>query len=93
MPETIVALTYNSGAIPLTLAPEDVEEFNALPRLPREIPDDFEPPSVIVTDLVTGRTYWMTRSLCGLACDCRAYVEDITEGWAAFAAKEEATGG
>src|SRR3954454_4565895 len=93
MPETIVALTYNSGAIPLTLAPEDVEEFNALPRLPREIPDAFDAPSVIVTDLVTGRTYWMTRSLCGLAGDCRAYVEDITEGWAAFAAKEEATGG
>jgi hypothetical protein len=79
MPETIVALTYNSGAIPLTLAPEDVEQFNMLPRLPREIPDDFEPPSVIVTDIVTGRTYWMARALCGLGCDCRAYAEDITE--------------
>ena len=92
MPETIVALTYNSGAIPLTLAPEDVEQFNMLPRLPREIPDDFEPPSVIVTDIVTGRTYWMARSRCGLACDCRAYVEDITESREAFVTKEEAAG-
>jgi len=89
MPGTIVALTYNSGAIPLTLAPEDVEEFNMLPRLPREIPDDFEPPSVIVTDIVTGRTYWMARSLCGLACDCRAYVEDITDSREAFTTKKK----
>lgn len=48
---------YDSGVIPLTLAPEDVEKFNALPRLPQEIPDDFQSPSVIVTDIVTGRTY------------------------------------
>ena len=88
MPETIIALTYNRGAIPVTLAPEDVAKFNALPRLPREIPDDFEPPSVIVTDVITGRIYWMARSLCGLACDCRAYVEDITESGEAFVAKE-----
>src|SRR4051794_21667406 len=32
-------------------------KFNALPRLPQEIPDDFQSPSVIVTDIVTGRTY------------------------------------
>jgi hypothetical protein len=43
------------------------------------MPEDFEPPSVIVTDIVTGRTYWMARALCGLGCDCRAYAEDITE--------------
>ncbi|HVH95289.1 MAG TPA: hypothetical protein VM688_10260 [Nocardioidaceae bacterium] len=49
--------SYDSGVIPPTLAPEDVEKFNALPRLPQEIPDDFQSPSVIVTDIVTGRTY------------------------------------
>ena len=87
MPETIVALTYNSGAIPLTLATEDAEEFHALPRLPREIPEDFQPPGIIVTDIVTGRTYWMARSLCGLSCDCRAYVEDFTKSWEEFVAK------
>jgi len=56
MPRTIVAL-LRQRCVPLTLAPEDVEKFNALPRLPQEIPDDFQSPSVIVTDIVTGRTY------------------------------------
>jgi hypothetical protein len=77
--EPIVAFTYGGGELPLTLAPEDIAEFDPLPRLPQEMPEDFEPPSVIVTDIVTGRTYWMARALCGLGCDCRAYAEDITE--------------
>lgn len=34
MLETIVALTYNSGAIAMTLAPEDAEKFHLLLRAP-----------------------------------------------------------
>ena len=76
----------------LTLADDAAEEFHALPPLPRDTPEDFEAPDVIVTDEVTGRTYLLSRFPCGAGCGCAAYAEDITESWEAFLAAEEAAG-
>jgi hypothetical protein len=74
--------------VELTLLEEDGADFHALPPLAEVEFDDFEPPSAIATDMVTGRAYWMARALCDLGCDGRAYAEHITESWEAFLAKE-----
>jgi hypothetical protein len=84
--EPLVAFTCGGDEVSLTLSPEDIAEFNALPQLPREMPEDFEPPTVIVTDIVAGGTYWMARAMRGTGY--AAYVEDITESWEAFLAEE-----
>ena len=88
------AVTYDAG-VQLTRHDEDAAQFHALPPLPVPEPEDFEPPDVIVTDMITGRTWMVSRF--GLAigrceCGCAAYAEDITESWEAFLA-EEAAGG
>ncbi len=91
---TLNAVTANSG-VQLHLTAEDVRDFHALPPLPRPEPEDFEAPDIIVTDVVTGRTWMVSRF--GLAigncqCGCAAYAEDITESWEAFLAREQAAG-
>jgi hypothetical protein len=93
MPESLFAFTYDSDEmVTLTLTSEDAADFHALPRLPREEPDGFEAPDVIITDVVTGRTYMVSRFPCGADCGCAAYAEDITENWEEFLADEEAAG-
>jgi len=91
---TLNAVTADSG-VQLHLTAEDVRDFHALPPLPRPEPEDFKAPDIIVTDVVTGRTWMVSRF--GLAigcceCGCAAYAEDITESWKASLA-EEAAGG
>jgi hypothetical protein len=57
---TLVALTADSS-VELHLAEEDVRDFHALPPLPQPEPDDFEPPLLIVADVVTGRVWDICR--------------------------------
>jgi hypothetical protein len=47
-------------------------------------PEDYEAPDVIVTDVVTGRTWTVSRFSHGP----EAYAEDITKSWEAFLAQE-----
>jgi hypothetical protein len=88
MTTTLNAVTYDAG-VTLTLRDEDAAEFYALPPLPVPEPEDFEPPDVIVTDVITGRTWMVCRFLDGLGClcGCAVYAEDITESWEAFLAQ------
>jgi|tagenome__1003787_1003787.scaffolds.fasta_scaffold20509990_1 hypothetical protein len=91
MASTLNAVTRDSG-VTLHLSDDDVRDFHALPPLPRPEPEDFEPPSLIVTDIVTGRVWDICRFIDGLGCQCgcAVYAEDITESWEAFLAEEEA---
>ena len=82
------AATYD-GATMLHLDEEDVRGFNALPPLPQPESEDFEAPDVLATDVVTGRTWMVSR----FAHACGAYAEDITESWEAFLAVEDDEGG
>ena len=82
-----------SGRRPRPPCVQDVRNFHALLPLPDPEPEDFEAPDVIVTDVITGRTWMVSRF--GLAigncqCGCAAYAEDITESWEAFLAAEDA---
>jgi hypothetical protein len=104
MTETLVATTHDGG-VTLHLREEDVRDFRALPPLPEPEPEDFEPPSIIVQDVVTGRVWDICRFIqipmppgrlpadsIGCQCGCGVYATDITEDWAGFVAREEAAG-
>jgi hypothetical protein len=92
MTTTLNAVTYDGG-VTLTLLDGDAAELHALPPLPKPEHEDFEAPSVIVTDVVSGRTLLVSRfglTVGHCQCGCAAYAEDITESWKAFVAQEAA---